>query len=253
MPQIVLGDRMMNSRVLSVLLVVLFASLNSASAQFSFQHHFGDPDLPGSSMGQTALADLDGDGRLDFVTGKQGGDIFWYEYRAADDWVRHLLGRASPSDVGGAALDVNGDGRMDFVAGGAWYENPGNPAVREFVRHVFDPELNSVHDLITGDIDGDGRLDVVTMADTRRSPDNDVRWYAIPADPTGRWTATRIGEPTHSGISLGDVDGDGDLDVVRSNVWFENLDSGRDWSPHTMTGPWGAEYPDFAVNATQSG
>lgn len=203
-------------------------------------------------MGQTALADLNGDGKLDFITGRQNGDLIWYEYRGPDDWRRHSLGRHSPSDVGGAALDVNQDGRPDFVTGGVWYENPGNPTEREFIPHVFDPQLNSVHDLIVGDVDGDGKPDVVTMADTRRSPDNELRWYAIPPDPAGRWRATRIGPPTHSGISLGDIDGDGDFDVVRSNVWFENLEAGKDWRMHTMTEPWGADKPDFAVNATQT-
>lgn len=228
------------------------APVQQPGVQFEFKHHFGDRDLQGRNMGQTALADLNGDGKLDFITGEQRGDIFWYEYRALDDWDRHLLGRKSPSDVGGAAMDVDGDGQMDFVAGGAWYENPGPQREREFARHIFDPELNSVHDLIVGDIDGDGRMDIVTMADTRRFPHNELRWYSIPQNPQEHWVPTRIGEPTHSGISLGDIDGDGDLDVVRSNVWFENLDEGTAWRGHKMTEPWGADHPEFAVNATQT-
>ncbi len=217
-----------------------------------FQHHFGDADLQGRNMGQTDLVDLTGNGKLDFITGEQRGTIYWYEYRSADDWVRHVLGRDSPSDVGGTAMDVNGNGRMDFVAGGAWYENPGNPTEREFARHVFDSELNSVHDIVISDIDDDGQADVITMADTRRVSTNELRWYKISDDPTQPWVATRIGDPTHSGISSGDIDGDGDLDVVRSNVWFENLGSGKQWQRHQMTEPWGAESPEFAVNATQT-
>jgi FG-GAP-like repeat len=235
-----------------VLASAIISLTGVATAQFQFRHHFGDREFDGQNMGQTALVDLNGDGKLDFITGRQNGDVYWYEYRAPDDWVRHLLGQKSPSDVGGAALDVNGDGHIDFITGGVWFENPGNPAEREFVRHLFDPELNSVHDLIIGDINGDGKLDVVTMADTTRSPDNELRWYSLPTDPNGRWTATRIGPPTHSGISLGDIDGDGDLDVVRSNVWFENLEAGKTWEMHKMTEPWGANQPSFAVNATQT-
>ena len=53
---------------------------------------------------------------------------------------------------------------------------------RHFVRHVFDPTLAAVHDLILGDVDGDGRLDVLTMSDR-----NDVRWYKIAEKPHGRW------------------------------------------------------------------
>jgi hypothetical protein len=51
---------------------------------------------------------------------------------------------------------------------------------------------------------------------------------------------------------LGDIDADGDLDVVRSNVWFENHDAVKRWTMHKMTEPWGASDPPFAVNATQT-
>jgi hypothetical protein len=51
---------------------------------------------------------------------------------------------------------------------------------------------------------------------------------------------------------LGDIDADGDEDVVRSNVWFENGDRGQKWTMHKMTEPWGASEPPFAVNATQT-
>jgi hypothetical protein len=219
----------------------------SAAAELRFVHHFGDRDLEGRNLGQTDLADLDRDGDLDFILGEQRGRIFWYEYRGPDTWIRHELGRDSPSDVGGAALDVNGDGWVDFVAGGAWYENTATPRDRPFARHVFDSRLQAVHDLILGDIDGDDRTDVLTMSDQ-----NDVRWYTIPSQPRKTWKATHIGPAVHSGISLGDMDGDGDQDVVRSNVWFENKQRGQGWEMHTMTEPWGANEPPFAVNATQT-
>jgi hypothetical protein len=216
-------------------------------AEVRFVHHFGDRKLEGRNLGQTDLADLDRDGDLDFITGEQRGRIFWYEHRGPDTWVRHELGIDSPSDVGGEAMDVNGDGWVDFLTGGAWYENTGMPREGPFVRHVFDAGLEAVHDLILGDVDGDGRTDVLTMSDQ-----NDVRWYRIPENSAGMWQATHIGPAVHSGISLGDLDGDGDQDVVRSNVWFENSDGGQRWKMHTMTDPWGAAEPPFAVNATQT-
>ena len=45
-----------------------------------------------------------------------------------------------------------------------------------------------------------------------------MRWYAIPKDAAGRWKHTRIGEGVHSGISLGDLDADGDLDLALTGV-----------------------------------
>jgi len=198
-----------------------------ARAQFTFRHRLIDSELPGSSWGQTAIADVDGDGELDFITGRSRGEILWYRQESPDRWARCTLGKSSPSDVGGIALDVDGDGRIDFVTGGAWYRNPGKADAELFERIVFDADLAGVHDVVAADVDGDGRADILTMSDK-----NNLRWYRIPGDPRRPWQRHDIGPSVHAGIGVGDVDGDGDVDVVRSNLWFENADGrGTRWIP----------------------
>ncbi len=205
----------------------LLCGITSAAAgEVTVRHHFVDRELPGSSWGQTAVADLDRDGRLDFITGRSRGEIVWYRLKTPDRWVRHRLGDQSPSDVGGAVLDVDGDGWLDFVAGGAWYRNSGRPRTESFERIVFDAALASVHDVVLADLDGDGRSDVLTMSDK-----NNLRWYRIGQDPRQPWQRVDIGPSVHAGIAVGDLDGDGDADVVRSNRWYENADGkGQEWT-----------------------
>jgi hypothetical protein len=220
------------------LVAILHATLAAVSpvmhaSEFKFRHHFMDRDLPGDSYGQTCLVDVDKDGDLDFITGGKDPQksVYWFEYRGADDWVRHLIGTDQPSDVGGTAIDVDGDGWLDHVAGGVWYRNPGKPRIEAFERIVFDKQLNAVHDLVAGDIDSDRRLDIVTMSDK-----NNLRWYRIPpGDPRQPWEAHEIGPGVHAGVALGDIDSDGDLDVARSNAWFENADSkALHWTEHRL-------------------
>ena len=61
----------------------------SAPAEVTFKHRFIDRDLPRASWGQTAFADLDKDGRLDFITGQSRGPIFWYRQEEAGQWIKY--------------------------------------------------------------------------------------------------------------------------------------------------------------------
>lgn len=219
------------------------------TSMFSFKHQLIDIDLPKGLYAQTVLADLDNDGRPEFIVGQQYGTVYWYKYHPTNKtWSRYLLGKNSPSDVGACAFDVDGDGWIDFIAGGAWYQNSRNPE-KAFTRHVFDKKLTAVHDLIAADIDGDGQVEVITMSDK-----NNLRWYKIPADPTQPWLRHDIGTAVHAGISVGDIDGDGDLDIVRTDIWLENVNGdGSEWVTHPI-GPNTPPPPDFrpfyAFNAT---
>jgi hypothetical protein len=87
----------------------------------------------GNLMGQTSLVDIDKDGRLDWVVGCSHGDVWWFQYKGPDNWVRHKIGSGVGTEVGGVAID--GDGWIDQVSGSTWFRNPGNPAGKEFVKY----------------------------------------------------------------------------------------------------------------------
>jgi hypothetical protein len=224
-------------------LAAWLAGSAAVGGEISFRHHFIDRALPGTSYGQTCLVDVDHDGDLDFITGgnAEGRSVFWFEFQKADTWVRHVLGRDHASDVGGTAIDVDGDGWLDHVTGGVWYRNTGKPREEMFERIVFDGELKAVHDLVAADLDGDGRLDIVTMSDK-----NNLRWYRIPRDVRQPWERHDIGAGVHAGVAIGDIDGDGDRDIVRSNLWFENVDGkATAWREHPI--PFGNPRPPYPL------
>jgi hypothetical protein len=200
----------------------------------------------GNHLGQTSLVDVTHSGHLDWISGEQGSAnhaarVWWFEYRSSDAWVEHLIGTDTRTDVGGTAFDVDGDGYVDYVNAGVWFRNPG-AAGGAWKRYEVGG-IGNAHDCVAADIDGDGRLDLVAMSDS-----GGLWWYKIPADCTQPWIAHRIGDGVHGGIAphgVGDLNGDGMPDIVRSDGWFENVDHGASWIWHgNLPGGHPAPYKD---------
>jgi hypothetical protein len=215
-------------------------------------------DTIGAQLGQTTLADVDNDGDLDWIADqahRRGGDIWWWEYRAPDDWVWHPLGQGN-TDVGGAAHDVNGDGRVDALAnwdqaGLYWNEIPDDPR-RPWTQHLIAPASeHEIHGGISpravGDLDGDGDADVATGQ----------AWYENLDGEGASWRQHKnndLGERHQYGVAVrtwvGDLDGDADLDIVQAEAdnpdgrvaWFEN-DGRGNWTRHLIKEE--GEHQDF--------
>jgi hypothetical protein len=111
-------------------------------AQRSWPQHVIDKSW--SQAHSITLADLDGDGDLDFVTGKRffahnGNDpdahsplgVYWYELRrgAATEWAKHVISydEGIGSGLSIPVVDLDGDGDLDVVVTGKW----GGPAYFE--------------------------------------------------------------------------------------------------------------------------
>lgn len=226
----------------TIFLYLIFPVTWIHSQTFKFDIH--EIGRHGKQMGQTALVDMDNDKDLDWVYGLRG-EMFWYEYQNANQWIHHKLGSGAKTDVGGCPIDINEDGWIDFMVGDSWYANTGNPREEEFILHSGIGTITS-HDNIAVDIDGDTTLDIVAVSN---DPGQELLvWYKTDTVPKKSWKDKAIGVGIHGGIGpkgYGDIDSDGDIDVVRGNAWFENMDGkGLVWKEHMTLIPLNGNRPD---------
>lgn len=179
-------------------------------------------------LGQSSLVDLDEDGDMDLITGASGSTIWWFEYINADTWKMHVVGEDVYTDKGGVAFDVDGDGDTDQVSGGTWYKNPGNP-LNQWDR--FENGAIYAYESVYGDLNGDKIPELVSM-----SPQEGLYVYFIGSKPEKKWKKVKVGDGVPGGIGpqgIGDLDNDGDMDIVRSDVWYENSNGdGLKWTVH---------------------
>ena len=206
--------------------------------------------------GGTAVSDLDGDADLDVLTiDNSNGNLSWVENTAGDGsaWSGHTIPHVGSEGSSVQAADIDGDGDQDVVStmtSGrvSWHENLG----ASWAEHAIDSHTFNF-DSIPVDLDRDGDIDVVNTGA------EGARWYANVNGDGSAWSAAQLIGSLGGNIRRlggGDLDGDGDFDVVLVSPdldtveWYENTSGdGSAWIERTIStsadGVWGVAVADL--------
>jgi len=209
-----------------------------AGSEISAQGFVTETPIDVGDDSAPVLADLDGDGDRDLLTGDALGGFHYFENTGdATSWAfAEATGAANPLDgvdLGDDSTpslgDLDGDGDLDLLAGEYdgvfnFFENTGsaeNPAFVEVTGTANPLDGEDVGDLSTpslGDADGDGDLDLVAGDGS-----GVFHYFENTGSLTSPAFVERMGAANpfdgqsvglHSAPAFADLDGDGDLDLA---------------------------------------
>lgn len=238
----------------SILFVLIAVSSLHAATQITWkrQQLHGDFYSEGAAIG-----DINGDGKPDVVAGP-----FWWE--GPDFKVQHVIYEPKIFSIHGYSdnffayvHDFNADGRNDVLVLGfpgkeaRLYLNPGFQYSNTWPMHIVADVVDNESPVFT-DITGDGKPEIVC------STGGKFGWFAPNwAKPTEKWPFVavtddmKVAKFTH-GLGVGDVNGDGKLDLLEARRWWVNNGTDK-WTQHNFAAGVGGGAQMFAYDFDGNG
>lgn len=224
-----------------------FAPMYSANVPGQPSNPF--PNMLSETFSAPTLGDLDGDGDLDMLSGDEAGGILYFlntgttmtpsfeqqtgEDNPFDGVIVLMDGKTAPG-----LADLNGDDLLDVLVGDqdggfTYYENTGSanaPAFTEGTVPTGIVDIGNRSHPVFGDLDGDGDSDMVsgefngTVFYFLNNGDGTFTQQTGSSNP---FSTIALGGGTLTKPALGDIDADGDYDMVLGSVdglllYYEN-------------------------------
>ncbi|MBI4439191.1 S8 family serine peptidase [Candidatus Woesearchaeota archaeon] len=168
-----------------------------------------------SSSNSPVLGDLDGDGKLEILSGGNNGTLTVYGSDGSPFRSFPLRIKVGEAQSDPAVSDIDGDGSADIIirSGKNVYVLNNNGVVAPGWPQSM-PDYVSMVNPVIGDADGDGNKDIIVGNNAWRS-----NGLPVPGFPK-KIKDFSLG--TSSSSALGDIDGDGKLELVIGPTQFEH-------------------------------